>query len=173
MKSNALIKPTEFEELVQGYGAQAAEVQRELALHEETHPNSLTNLQRRDVIAKQVQKAYLSLRNVGKPYTIMTISEFEIAQKEVRRAARIDKDKLEELVKKTSSLRFIRRIRLEKKLFRANLILDYGYDVGGMNNTFSTLKDFVNHNEIWRRQLPPNFKELVEEIWQQRFGRKS
>lgn len=169
-ETTALIKPTEFEEMVKSF----EEERRQEKTRLETDPNSSRNMARKDVIARQVQRAYTLLRGSGKPFTEMTVREFDLAQKEIKKRAEAKKQQLEREIESTWSFRMLKISRLGVSLLEQVFIFENGYKSHCKGNTFVALEKDVGHTNLkgvdWTKELPPNFAELIEKIFMIRHG---
>lgn len=169
-ESTALVRLTEFEEMVKGYKKENEEAAKAEAIRLETDPDSPKNVERKNIIARQVQKAYLLLRDLGKPFTEMTVKEFELAQTHIRKMADKEKQQLEKELKATWFFRWRKLGKLKNSLSKCTFVLDRGYQRIAKDSEFSAYLPLIgsrtNDRGIdWTMQLPPNFEKLVEEIF--------
>lgn len=167
----ALIRQTDFEELVRGYREQTLQFTQQQEYKEEHDLDSNRNRVRKDRISSEVQGAYVLLRDLGKPYTPMTIREFELAQNELRKIAQAGIDDLTQQLKNVWFFRLTKKRRLKTMLNASMFKKEHGYSMWAKDNTFKKALEVIGttwNGVDWTKQHPPNTKDLVEEIFHQR-----
>ena len=168
--SETLIRSTELEELLMSYQMMA-----------QRHPGSALNIKLRNEIACQVVYAFEFLSELGKPYSEMSYNEFELAQREIKKRAKNVIDRLQkELSEKGWFLffNFLRSDDIEIGINRNKFLWENGYpkyyksyDVYICTfNYDGCLAASIDQN--LKKKVPPNFIELVEEIFQKRHNQE-
>ena len=160
----SLTIPTKLETLLAKYKEDILT----LRLEEERNPESKLNINRKDVIARQIQQAFSFLRFMGKPYSEMTLEEFEIAHEEVQSRAQLELTELRRELSKVFFFRIMKRRRLAKDIPNLKSKFKYGYSQAVESNTFSILIPYIG-KEGRDKDLPPNFERLVNEVLEQKF----
>lgn len=167
-----LIKDTEFETLIRGYKQTAIECREREESFLETDSNSQRNNERKNIIAREVQSVYCFLYEFGKPYSNMTVGEFEIGQLEMLKQVEQAIVEKEKELAQTLFFRVSRKKEIRKELSRLRFKKEkkYGYNI--RSNSFYELCELVGIVECkidWKTQPPPNFEYLVREIFKKRF----
>ena len=160
----SLTLPTKLETLLVKYKEDVLT----LTLKEERNPESKLNINRKDVIARQIQQAFSFLRFMGKPYSEMTLEEFEVAHEEVKSRTQLELTELRRKLSKVSFLRITKRRMLAKDISNLEYKLKYGYNSIIKDNKFLSLISDVG-KDGWDKDLPPNYERLVNEIFEQKF----
>ena len=162
----SLVRHTKLEEL-------ALQYQKEAKKYQENDLSSKLNIERRDGIAREIQDAFCFLADLGKPYSAMTLEEFEFAQEEIKKNARHELDKKREILNTTFFFQFLRKRGLRFDIYSWEFELEHGYGYKIRDNSLEKMLPLVgitkNMGIDWKRQLPSNLGGLVNEIFAIRF----
>ncbi len=146
-EETSLIANTKFEELLLSY----------------RHQKVSSVPRNRHVVTQQIKAAFNFLLQAGKPYSNMTLEEFEIAHEEIKRRAGFELARLEQELKKCWRARFIKRPQLAGQVNIQKDIKLLGYNTRRFAVGFSETLERVGLPEHMA-SIPPNFERLVEEI---------
>lgn len=129
-----------------------------------THPNSRVNIERINIITRQVKTAYCFLQNLGKPPSDMSIEEYRLAQSEIRERAKVELIEYEVEYKRTYFFRIFKKMELAHKIKVARFVWDNGYCAYFHECTF--FGQWRHH----RSEVPSNLPDLVQALYKEKFG---
>ena len=158
IQTKSLVKPTEFEQFV-------SLIKNE----QESNENSDINIERKDKIARQVRAAYTLLRECfNLPYRELYIDEFYLTKSHIQKEGAKEILELERELSEIRWFRIIRRSDLRSHVMIAKIRAKNGYDHGLAYHDFLSLLTKVGLPG-YTKYLPPNFKELVLEIFKREY----